>query len=121
MVGPSGMAGWPAPAGRTSCRWRRPSREAGLRWFAVTAIARDGGLAGPDLELLEQVRGAVPTAAIIASGGVGSLADIAALAGRGFDAAITGRALYEGAFSLPEGLATAAASAEAWARSDERG
>ena len=35
--------------------------------------------------------------------------DIAALASRGFEAAITGRALYEGAFSLPEALAAAAA------------
>ena len=87
--------------------------EAGLRWFAVTAIARDGGLGGPDVELLEQVRQAVPTAAIIASGGVGSLADIAALAGLGFEAAITGRALYEGAFSLPEALVAAATSARA--------
>ena len=81
--------------------------DAGVRWFAVTAIARDGGLGGPDLDLLEAVRAAVPGAGIIASGGVGSLADIAALAGRGFEAAITGRALYEGAFSLAEALAVA--------------
>jgi phosphoribosylformimino-5-aminoimidazole carboxamide ribotide isomerase len=81
--------------------------DAGVRWFAVTAIARDGGLGGPDLDLLEAVRAAVPGAGIIASGGVSSLADIAALAGRGFEAAITGRALYEGAFSLPEALAVA--------------
>jgi phosphoribosylformimino-5-aminoimidazole carboxamide ribotide isomerase len=79
----------------------------GLRWFAVTAIARDGQMSGPDLELLESVRAAVPGAAIIASGGVSSLADIRELAARQFDAAITGRALYEGAFTLPEGLAAA--------------
>ena len=52
-------------------------------------------------------RAAVPGAAVIASGGVGSLADIAALAGRGFEAAILGRALYEGAFTLAEALAVA--------------
>ena len=78
--------------------------EAGLRWFAVTAIARDGQLSGPDLELLEAVRAAVPGAAIIASGGVSSIADIRELATRRFDAAITGKALYEGAFTISDGL-----------------
>ncbi len=81
---------------------------AGLRWFAVTAIARDGQMSGPDLALLEAVREAVPRAAIIASGGVSSLDDICELAARGFEAAITGKALYEGAFSLPEALEAAA-------------
>jgi phosphoribosylformimino-5-aminoimidazole carboxamide ribotide isomerase len=80
---------------------------AGIRWFAVTAIARDGQMSGPDYDLLESVREAVPGAAIIASGGVSSLADIRELAARGFDAAITGRALYEGAFALPEALQAA--------------
>ena len=65
-------------------------------------------MSGPDYELLEAVRAAVPGAAIIASGGVSSLADIRGLSSRGFDAAITGKALYEGAFTLPEGLAAAA-------------
>jgi phosphoribosylformimino-5-aminoimidazole carboxamide ribotide isomerase len=80
---------------------------AGIRWFAVTAIARDGQMSGPDLELLEAVRGAVPGAAVIASGGVSTLADIRELAARGFPAAITGRAIYEGAFSLADALAAA--------------
>ena len=75
--------------------------------FAVTAIARDGQMSGPDYGLLEAVREAVPGAAIIASGGVSSLADIRELAARGFPAAISGRALYEGAFTLPEALTAA--------------
>jgi phosphoribosylformimino-5-aminoimidazole carboxamide ribotide isomerase len=86
----------------------RTLAEKGIRWFAVTAIARDGQMSGPDYELLESVRSAVPGAAIIASAGVSSLADIRELAARGFEAAITGRALYEGAFTLAEGLAAAA-------------
>jgi len=84
--------------------------EAGICWFAVTAIARDGGMQGPDLELLERVRAAVPRASLIASGGVSSLADIRELARLRYDAAITGRALYEGAFSLPDALAAAGSS-----------
>jgi phosphoribosylformimino-5-aminoimidazole carboxamide ribotide isomerase len=78
---------------------------AGLRTLIVTAIARDGGMAGPDLELLEAVRAEVPGANVIASGGIGRLSDLALLAERGFPGAITGRALYEGAFSLAEALA----------------
>jgi phosphoribosylformimino-5-aminoimidazole carboxamide ribotide isomerase len=81
--------------------------EAGIRWFAVTSIVRDGQMSGPDYGLLEEVRSAVPSAAIIASGGVSSLADIRKLAALDFEAAITGRALYEGAFSLPEALLAA--------------
>lgn len=83
--------------------------EKGIRWFAVTAIARDGQMSGPDYELLESVRVAVPEAAIIASAGVSSLADVRELAARGYEAAITGRALYEGAFTLAEGLEAAGA------------
>jgi phosphoribosylformimino-5-aminoimidazole carboxamide ribotide isomerase len=81
---------------------------AGIEWFAVTAIARDGGMEGPDLALLATIRTSVPTASIIASGGVGSLADVQALAAEGYAAAIVGRALYEGAFSLPQALAALA-------------
>jgi phosphoribosylformimino-5-aminoimidazole carboxamide ribotide isomerase len=77
---------------------------AGMRRFAVTAISRDGSMEGPDLTLLAAIRAAVPTASIIASGGIGSLTDIRALATGGFEAAILGRALYEGAFSLSEAI-----------------
>ncbi len=100
--------GWVADArGEEVVGLARRLTEAGIRWFAVTAIARDGQMSGPDHELLETVRAAVPGAAIIASGGVSSLADIRELAARGFEAAITGRALYEGAFTLEDALAAA--------------
>jgi phosphoribosylformimino-5-aminoimidazole carboxamide ribotide isomerase len=79
-------------------------RSAGIEWFAVTAIARDGGMQGPDLALLATIRSLVAGASIIASGGIGSLADVQALAAEGYAAAIIGRALYEGAFTLPEAL-----------------
>ncbi len=100
--------GWVADArGTGAIELARTLAAAGVRWFAVTAIARDGQMSGPDLGLLEEVRSAVPGAAIIASGGVSSLADIRELALRGFSAAITGRALYERAFTLPEALEAA--------------
>jgi phosphoribosylformimino-5-aminoimidazole carboxamide ribotide isomerase len=100
--------GWVARArGTDAIRLTTRLVEAGVRWFAVTAIARDGGMEGPDLGLLGRLRAAVPEAVVIASGGIGSLADIRALAGEGYAAAIVGRALYEGAFSLHEALAVA--------------
>jgi len=76
----------------------------GVRWFAVTAIARDGLLAGPDLDLLAQAQAAAPDANVIASAGVSSLADITALTERRYAGAIVGRAIYEGTVSLPEAL-----------------
>jgi phosphoribosylformimino-5-aminoimidazole carboxamide ribotide isomerase len=73
---------------------------AGVQWFVVTAIERDGLLAGPDLVLLDTVARAAPDAKIIASAGVSSLEDLRELAGRRFAGAILGRALYEGTIDL---------------------
>ena len=101
---------------------------AGVSTFAVTAVARDGGLGGPDLALLERVltlvRGGlardvrengrgdvwgVPRveARVIASGGVSSPADIVAVRALGCAGAILGRALYEGRLSLGEAIVAA--------------
>ena len=79
----------------------------GVRWFAVTAIARDGLLEGPDLDLLAQAQAAAPDVNIIASAGVSTVADITALAGKRYAGAILGRALYEGTIGLPEALTLA--------------
>lgn len=68
---------------------------AGVPRLLCTAVARDGTLGGPDLDLLERVvaRSRVP---VLAAGGVRSEADLAALARVGCDGAIVGRALLEG-------------------------
>jgi phosphoribosylformimino-5-aminoimidazole carboxamide ribotide isomerase len=68
-------------------------RAAGAR-VLVTAIDRDGTLAGPDLELVE--RAAAHGLRVLAAGGVRSPADVAALAHAGAEAAIVGRALLRG-------------------------
>ena len=82
-------------------------RANGVVRFAVTAIARDGLMSGPDLELLASMAAALPGAAIIASAGISSTSDIAALAAAGYESAILGRALYEEAFTLAEAMAAA--------------
>jgi len=83
---------------------------AGVRRFAITAIDRDGMLRGPDLELLGKARARLASAHFIAAGGVASLADVAAVAALGYEAAIVGRALYEGRLDLAEAIRTARAA-----------
>ncbi|HVL52974.1 MAG TPA: 1-(5-phosphoribosyl)-5-[(5-phosphoribosylamino)methylideneamino] imidazole-4-carboxamide isomerase [Vitreimonas sp.] len=77
--------------------------EAGVATFEVTAVARDGMLSGPDLELLRSVVG-LGLGDVIASGGVGQIDDLRAIRETGCRGAIIGRALYEGRFSLREAL-----------------
>jgi 1-(5-phosphoribosyl)-5-[(5-phosphoribosylamino)methylideneamino] imidazole-4-carboxamide isomerase/N-(5'phosphoribosyl)anthranilate isomerase len=77
---------------------------AGVARYVVTDVAKDGMLEGPNLELLKAVQSAT-SAAIVASGGVSSLGDLRALASIGVESCIIGKALYAGAFSLPEALA----------------
>ncbi len=81
---------------------------AGVVRLLVTGIERDGAMTGPDLDLLADV-GKRSQMAVIASGGVGNLADLEAVAALGCEAVIVGRALYEGRFTLEE-AATAAKS-----------
>jgi len=82
----------------------------GCARYVVTDVNRDGTLTGPNVELLQQVCAATP-AAVVASGGVSSLADLRALADLepiGVEGAIVGKALYAGAFSLGDALAAVA-------------
>jgi len=79
---------------------------AGVGRLMVTAVARDGMLSGPDLYLLEWVIEAAGRP-VIASGGVGSLDDLRRIAALGAEAAVVGRALYEGRFTLGEAIEAA--------------
>ena len=81
-------AGWTESAGLTFAE--ALERAAGMR-VLVTAIDRDGTLAGPDLELVREA--ASSGLRVLAAGGVRSPADVAALARAGAEAAIVGRAL----------------------------
>lgn len=73
--------------------------------FVITDISRDGMLTGPDLDGLS-LAVAATTTPVIASGGVSSLDDIAALALiPGLGGVITGRAIYEGRFDVASALA----------------
>ena len=75
----------------------------GVRQFLITSIAQDGMLNGPDLHTLSQAALCL-NAKIIAAGGIGSIADLAALKEIGVEGAVIGKALYEGKFTLKEAI-----------------
>ncbi|GAA1737056.1 bifunctional 1-(5-phosphoribosyl)-5-((5-phosphoribosylamino) methylidenea mino)imidazole-4-carboxamide isomerase/phosphoribosylanthranilate isomerase PriA [Brachybacterium phenoliresistens] len=83
--------------------------EAGCARYVVTDVTKDGTLQGPNLGLLREVCSRTD-AAVIASGGVSTLEDLAALrelVPAGVEGAIVGKALYAKAFTLPEALEVA--------------
>ena len=94
----------------------------GFRHLVFTDIARDGMQTGIDVVAYRRVA-ELAGFPVVASGGITSVDDIYALAAAGEDViegAITGRAIYEGSFTLEEALAAAReGSAEAAARAGE--
>ena len=96
--------GWTQDGGELFEVLERLDRD-GCARYVLTDVRRDGTLTGPNLELLAQVCAAT-SKPVVASGGVSSLADLVAIAGvDGVEGAIVGKALYAGAFTLPEALA----------------
>ncbi len=84
--------------------------DAGARALLYTDIARDGTGEGPNLDATEALARAVPGTEVIASGGIGSLAHLRALAQRPvITSVVVGRALYEGRFTVAEALAAGGA------------
>ncbi|TDC50102.1 bifunctional 1-(5-phosphoribosyl)-5-((5-phosphoribosylamino)methylideneamino)imidazole-4-carboxamide isomerase/phosphoribosylanthranilate isomerase PriA [Jiangella ureilytica] len=83
----------------------------GCARYVVTDVTKDGTLRGPNLDLLREVC-ARTTKPVVASGGVSSLDDVAALRSLvdiGVEGAIIGKALYAGQFTLEEALKVAVA------------
>ena len=80
---------------------------AGIGVALVTGIENDGGMGGPNAQILRTVSDLAPGLRLIASGGIGSLEDLRSLSTEGYSAAIVGKALYEERFSLAEAIAAA--------------
>ncbi len=100
-------AGW-TDAGQPLDRVLDQLAAAGVVRALVTGIAGDGMLTGPAFDLLGHSIDRLPDVAIIASGGVGTLDDLRLLRSLPLDGVIVGRALYEGAFTVREGMQTLA-------------
>jgi phosphoribosylformimino-5-aminoimidazole carboxamide ribotide isomerase len=76
----------------------------GLKHLLCTDISKDGALGGPNLTLYSTLVERYPGLEIQASGGVSGLRDLERLKATGVAAAITGKALLEGCFSIAEAL-----------------
>jgi phosphoribosylformimino-5-aminoimidazole carboxamide ribotide isomerase len=119
VVRPDGVAearahGWEEGSGRTVHELLDTWAGEPIGAVVATAIARDGMLGGSDVDGLAALL-AVTALPVIASGGVGSLRDLQALAalevdGRRLAGAIVGKALVEERFSLEEAVAACTAS-----------
>jgi phosphoribosylformimino-5-aminoimidazole carboxamide ribotide isomerase len=119
VLRPDGVAearghGWEEGSGRTLPELLDLWAKEPIGAVVATAIARDGMLGGADLEGLGAIL-ALTTLPVIASGGVGSLDDLRALAelsvpGRTLAGVIVGKALVEGRFGLEEAVAACTVS-----------
>jgi phosphoribosylformimino-5-aminoimidazole carboxamide ribotide isomerase len=101
------LEGWTEGGGGDPAETVARLAERGVRRFLFTAIEVDGTMEGPAIDELNRVAAATD-AAVIASGGVGTLADLELLsrvAAPNVEGAIVGRALYERRFTVAEGIA----------------
>lgn len=103
------VRGWLEGSGQDLVELAIGFAESGVAALVVTEIGRDGTMEGPDLGQLQVVLEAVAVP-VVASGGVGVLADLVSLRklsveGRTLAGAIVGRAIYEERFGLEDALA----------------
>jgi phosphoribosylformimino-5-aminoimidazole carboxamide ribotide isomerase len=103
------LSGWTETTDRDVSDAVAELGERGVARFLCTEIEVDGTMEGPALRELARIASATP-AQVIASGGVGELSDLEALALAGtlalnLEGAIVGRALYERRFTVAEGIA----------------
>ena len=103
------LDGWTEKTGRDAAETVRDLSEQGVDRFLCTEIDVDGTMVGPAIEELERVASAARLSKIIASGGVGTISDLHALAelaetNYNLEGAIVGRALYEREFTVAKGM-----------------
>ena len=101
------IRGWTETSPMSADALARRVAGEGIRTVIYTDVARDGMLAGPDVDGARRL--GQTGLDVIASGGVSSIADLRAIAAAGLAGAIVGRALYEGLFTLRDALAAAGA------------
>jgi phosphoribosylformimino-5-aminoimidazole carboxamide ribotide isomerase len=101
------VEGWLEGSGRRAEDLARQVDGWGAGAILFTNIDRDGMRTGPDVEGTAALQGLVK-ATVIASGGIGALDHLRALARAGVREAVCGRALYSGAFTLEEAFRTCA-------------
>ncbi len=98
--------GWTEASTRTALDVARSVNGWPLAALLYTDVAKDGMLSGPNVERTADLAAATDVP-VIASGGVGTVDHIRAVAGRGIWGVIVGRSLYEGKVDLREAIAAA--------------
>lgn len=104
--GKTAIKGWQLESDISPLKIARSALDLGVKRFVYTDINRDGTMRGPNLPGIKAFASSIK-AAVIASGGVSSYKDIAALkrlARYGVEGAIIGKALYNGAIDLAKAL-----------------
>lgn len=74
----------------------------GIEYVICTDISKDGMLEGPSFDLYQEMLEQFPDIKLIASGGISQMDDIYKLEDQGCEAAIIGKAIYEGRISLKD-------------------
>ncbi len=103
------VSGWTHDSNIGAIELARRLEDLGARLVIYTDIARDGVLEGPNVEATKEMLDST-NLAVIASGGVSSVADVRRLSDLHnwrLDGVIIGKALYEGLFQIEEALAYA--------------
>ncbi len=100
--------GWTQPTRILASDLVRSFADVPLAAVLYTDVARDGTRSGANVEATAELA-RLAHVPVIASGGVGTLDDLRALASRGIPACVVGRALYEKAFTLDEAIAAVGA------------
>jgi len=93
--------GWLSGSETDIISFLRKYRSEGVLYAMCTDIERDGMLEGPSVEMYKEII-TIEGLSLIASGGITSLEDLMILREAGCEAAIIGKALYEGKISLKE-------------------
>jgi phosphoribosylformimino-5-aminoimidazole carboxamide ribotide isomerase len=93
--------GWTASGDVTAIELGRRAASWGAAALLYTDVSRDGLHVGPNIEVTAQLARAV-SCEVIASGGVGSLDDLARLRDAGIAAVVVGRALYDRRFTVEQ-------------------
>lgn len=99
--------GWEEVSSVSALSLATEMQDIGVKYIIYTDIATDGMLMGTNTAAMAEMVSAVPDVNIIASGGVSSLDDIAALKPTGVEGAIIGKALYTNRLTIADALSAA--------------
>lgn len=95
--------GWEKLSNMDSLKFCSELKGIGVKTIIYTDISKDGMLSGPNLDVYKKLIN-LKDLKIIASGGIGSLQDLNELVKLGAYGVITGKAIYEGKFTVKEAL-----------------